>query len=1022
MWSLWAFLSAGCFQRVFVDVPVEEISVLGIPLRGGVTYTFRTEGLEGMSPDTVMHVFRRDGVWMGSNDECSDPAAGLHGSCVTVTPRFGGWYNVVVHAYDGWMRSTGSVVVTGSDGTVRRYDNQRFGGTSFRSPDTEVGWTAGDEIVTVAPLEGPEAAVCLALVVPSAAGDRNAVEVAGVDVQGGWMGGCRVRLDRASDEREEGTRWLVVGAAPGKGQGRLNVYVNDRLNDHDGDTLGDDLERQARTCPGRPLYAACSSPFAVPNGMDTDGDGLHDDWELLGRPPSLPLPRWGADPRHKDAFIEVDNLADARMLTTADAEAIAAIYAAGPADKLRNPDLRDGIALHFDLGVGGCRPVIGGWSCTTTWGDWGGHSVIPAGTSWETVYDDPVYFADGRRGVFSQAIASRGTGGGRCCHGHSMVFGSSAPGGATLDALAHEWGHLVGFQHGGGDAVQGSLNCKPNYESLMNYAFGGVRKFSEGTRPPLNAVDLVERTGVGPDPSYMTGIWDIASDGDAIDWNRDWVVDLGGRHQYGYPMWVPGKSCGSLEYHRQIVEDAEAYPDKSPSVVAFDDKIWVFYWRNDGDDLGYVRFSPDPSLGGDLRRCGPPDQPWSECTVIEGPSSLPADLSSSPMFVHCPSCPAADGVDPDRLVGVYATGRGVWAQYRILSLDRMLRWREITLAAPRPATFANTSPYTDPREAAVADPAIARVPAWIVVMYRHWDGTLHQVLLDHRLQAEPDEQVTVGGSPVIASNLLGRDPALLFPNSVLYAFYVDAAGTVRQLHWDGGPRWVEDTGVFASPLLSVTQPGVATAGAGLPFAIRMEVRKPSGNPIAPFPKWREWTNPAGQFSWVDTGGAAHSNGAYVRNVWDADYRGATRLALFNGVEVAASVGWDPSPLFAAEPQNDPTGVCRDCDCHLGTRPDASGGRTACGHPDGWGTEDRSACNCPFARQIFFRPLADGVVDMTLLDFDDWSLPGARMCSILRPCTDCVPPDASCMVAAPTPCQLPPAGEQVLDQPSSTGHE
>ena len=30
----------------------------------------------------------------------------------------------------------------------------------------------------------------------------------------------------------------------------------------------------------------------------------------------------------------------------------------------------------------------------------------------------------------------------------------------------HEFGHLLGFDHGGNDGI----NCKPNYRSVMNYS------------------------------------------------------------------------------------------------------------------------------------------------------------------------------------------------------------------------------------------------------------------------------------------------------------------------------------------------------------------------------------------------------------------------------------------------------------------------------------------------------------------------------------------------------------------------
>src|SRR5262245_14064200 len=38
---------------------------------------------------------------------------------------------------------------------------------------------------------------------------------------------------------------------------------------------------------------------------DTDGDGLPNQWEKKGSPQGAPLPLYGANPRHKDIFVEL---------------------------------------------------------------------------------------------------------------------------------------------------------------------------------------------------------------------------------------------------------------------------------------------------------------------------------------------------------------------------------------------------------------------------------------------------------------------------------------------------------------------------------------------------------------------------------------------------------------------------------------------------------------------------------------------------------------------------------------------
>ncbi|MDI7267594.1 MAG: hypothetical protein QME96_06340, partial [Myxococcota bacterium] len=954
---------------------------------------------------------RGQGEWIASNDECPDAAAGTHGSCITHRPPGGLWpldpYYVIVHAHDSSTATTGTIAVTGSDGTNLRFSGRTFAGVSFKRPTYDVGWTTGDEVVSVSPLNGPDRAVCLVLDYPGGTADRNGVRLRASDWRGRWMGGCHLRP--GSKSQREGN-WLLVGVGEMSAPGPVTVYVNDRAADVDGDTLGNDLENQVGTCNGRADDTSCFSPFPVPNGIDTDGDGLRDDWELLGhRSAGLPLPRWGANPLHKDAFIEVDRYVSASRLTAADAETIAAIYALGSATDLRNPDGRNGVALHFDIGISGCTPS----GCSTAYGDFGGHSTVPDGIWYTVAWADPAYFSNKRRGVFTWAVADRGCGGGQYAGGtHAVGFGADCPGGDTVDALAHEWGHLIGLEHGGGGAAQGAYNCKPNYESFMNYAFGGARKLSLGTRPRLNPTDLVEADGVGPDPSYMTAIWDIVFDGNALDWNRDDTADTSDARSYGYPMWAPGKSCGpGLELRSHDITWANAYPDKSPSVVSFDGKVWILYWHNDSDDLAYVRFTPHSHLGSNLRLCGPPDNPSRECGTLDRPPTvLPDSLSSSPMFVHCPYCPRADGLGSSRIVGVYARGRDALARYYVANIDRTGGRRMFEMAGARPATFANVPPYVDPSETAVADPAVAYHPervggefpievARIFVLYRHTDGTLHQVVLDYDLEVRlADCQVLVGGLAVTAHTEIGRDPALVSYQGGLRGYYANPWGWLREIRWVSGCNWIEDVpGPFASrPIWAMNQPGVVPAGTEVPPAIRLEYRT-WGSATFPFPLRRTWTNPGRVFSFDSP----------VRNSWDADYRGATRLTLFNGVEVAAVAGIYPSALVAAHPHNDPDRVCALCDCHLGTRPDATGGRTACGHADGTRTADLDACNCPWARSLLFRPLADGVVNVTLEDVNDWLLIGSGMCSILRPCEDCVPPGFSCFRRYPESCVLPP---------------
>ncbi|MEU8382158.1 hypothetical protein [Streptosporangium sp. NPDC048865] len=106
---------------------------------------------------------------------------------------------------------------------------------------------------------------------------------------------------------------------------------------------------------------------------DADGDGLKDDWEIHGydgdddHQVDVNFPEMGADPRHKDVYVELD-WEQGRAPTHAGISAVRNAFAAAPVDAgheadalppgrtIRgipappNPDGRPGITLHVDAG------------------------------------------------------------------------------------------------------------------------------------------------------------------------------------------------------------------------------------------------------------------------------------------------------------------------------------------------------------------------------------------------------------------------------------------------------------------------------------------------------------------------------------------------------------------------------------------------------------------------------------------------------------------------------------------------
>lgn len=101
--------------------------------------------------------------------------------------------------------------------------------------------------------------------------------------------------------------------------------------------------------------------------LDTDGDSLVDHWETHGidmdgdASPELPLHRLGADPLHRDIFLEIDWLQDRRSggyrnwtnaLPPSASTELVKMFANAP---VTNPDGTNGIKLHIDAGASNPR-------------------------------------------------------------------------------------------------------------------------------------------------------------------------------------------------------------------------------------------------------------------------------------------------------------------------------------------------------------------------------------------------------------------------------------------------------------------------------------------------------------------------------------------------------------------------------------------------------------------------------------------------------------------------------------------
>ena len=299
---------------------------------------------------------------------------------------------------------------------------------------------------------------------------------------------------------------------------------------------------------------------------DTDGDGLLDTWESAGLTVGgvfVDLPAMGADPMHKDIFVEIDNMGASSGHDHAPApNAIQMIVDAFNAAPVSNPDGNTGIHLHVDYGS--TAPLT--WGAAATWGSLSQSNVLThqqfistctaSGFNWSG-FDTlkAANFANARAGVFHYNIwghslcSSMAGTSGISRNGDGATFGDGASdfivslgawtgGTGTTNEQAgtfmHELGHNLGLRHGGDDHTQ----WKPNYLSVMNYSFQtrgllvnntfGNFDYSRYDLADLNENNLNETVGVnvpGTVTDILGTIYFCALDLSAVDMDArqvDW--------------------------------------------------------------------------------------------------------------------------------------------------------------------------------------------------------------------------------------------------------------------------------------------------------------------------------------------------------------------------------------------------------------------------------------------------------------------------------------------------------------------
>jgi hypothetical protein len=227
-------------------------------------------------------------------------------------------------------------------------------------------------------------------------------------------------------------------------------------NDIDKDMLSNELEALFNTDPENP---------------DTDNDMLSDGLEVFGLP-GLDLPAYGCNPVRKDLLLHLDWMFERDEVEYAPKQAILDQIVQNFSEaNISNPDGSSGISLHIDAGdksSGYPKELADGGNLIPFTENMNGLNYA---NYYKDLHQKPIKRNVVRYGLIGNRYNDSDSSGLAYFFGYTFIvtlYEYTGYDAFLIGTLIHEFGHNIGLHHAG---VVPRPNYKPNYNSVMNYAY-----------------------------------------------------------------------------------------------------------------------------------------------------------------------------------------------------------------------------------------------------------------------------------------------------------------------------------------------------------------------------------------------------------------------------------------------------------------------------------------------------------------------------------------------------------------------